>query len=262
VRFYQKFYNYYAYDDGTPEAGYGLSSSNPNARLKLALRFDLNIPDTLRAVQMFFNQTKDMANVDEFTLTVWQSVAGEPGDTLYTQEDLEPVFVDGINQYYTYVLTRPIPVSGSFYVGWQQKSGTMLNLGFDRNHDSREYVRFNIGSGWNTSQFRGALMIRPILGDNSAAWISVPDKESPRTVKLFPNPASSTIHIEERSSGDINPSGFFRLMFFNAMGQCVMQQESNGTADVSNLSDGIYFIRIIDGHSGQQIHSDKLIIRK
>ncbi|MFO7723103.1 MAG: T9SS type A sorting domain-containing protein, partial [Bacteroidales bacterium] len=262
VRFYQKFYNYYAYDDGTPEAGYGLSSSNPNARLSLALRFDLNVPDTLRAVQMFFNQTKDLANQDDFILTVWQSVAGEPGDTLYTEEDLEPVFVNGVNQYHTYELTRPIPVSGSFYVGWQQKSGTMLNLGYDRNQDSRDYVRFNIGSGWNTSQFRGALMIRPVLGASAAAWISVPEKTAQRTFRLFPNPASSRINIEENTDADQHVDRQYRVLVFNATGQCVLQQTTSGTTDVSALTNGLYLVRILDHRSGQQLHSDKIIIRR
>jgi hypothetical protein len=261
VRFYQKFYNYYAYDDGTPEAGYGLSSSNPNARLKLALRFDLNVPDTLRAVQMFFNQTKDMANQDEFILTVWQSVAGEPGDTLYTQEDLEPVFVDGINQYHTYELTRPVPVSGAFYVGWQQKSGTNLNLGYDRNYDCREYVRFNIGTGWNTSLFRGALMIRPVLGDTSAVWINIPEKPAQRTLRIFPNPASSWISIDENLEPGLTAEREYQVLIFNAIGQCVLQQTTSGTADVSALVNGLYFIRIHDSRSGQQLHADKIIIR-
>ncbi|MEA3504693.1 MAG: hypothetical protein U9R32_05785, partial [Bacteroidota bacterium] len=59
--------NYYAYDDGTAEAGYGLTP----AGAQLAYRFTLNEPDTLRAVKMFFNKTWHNGNEQYFRLTVW-----------------------------------------------------------------------------------------------------------------------------------------------------------------------------------------------
>ncbi len=259
VRFYQKFYNYYAYDDGTPEAGYGLSSSNPNARLKLALRFDLNVPDTLRAIQMFFNQTKDQANEDFFTLTVWNHSAGLPGDTLYTEEELKPVFVEGINQYYGYILKRPIPVSGTFYVGWQQNTGTMLHLGMDRNQDSREKLFFNIGTGWNQSQYRGAVMIRPILGDTTAAWINVPEEKPERGLTLYPNPAGTWLNIIE--TGSREGEGEYLLMMFNMQGQRIANMVVNNRYDVSALPDGIYLVRVQEVRSGNLLHTARIVIR-
>ena len=41
----QKFFNYYSYDDGSAEIGYGVSG---NTDLKIAYKFDVLKPDTLR----------------------------------------------------------------------------------------------------------------------------------------------------------------------------------------------------------------------
>ena len=261
VRFYQKFYNYYAYDDGTPEAGYGLSASNPNVTMKLALRFDLNVPDTLRSIQMFFNQTKDLANQENFTLTVWSNDSGQPGDTLYTQENVLPIFVEGLNQYHTYELERPVAVSGSFFIGWQQKSGTMLNLGYDRNNDSREFLFFNIGTGWNQSQYSGAVMMRPVLGDTAAAHISVPETASKPFVKVFPNPASDhiNIHIIKGSNREF---GRFRVELYSMHGQKVLDVTADDIVDVSGLSNGLYLLRVSDHTDGKIINASRLVIRK
>lgn len=264
VRFYQRFYNYYAYDDGTPEAGYGLSASNPNIVLSAALRFDLNVPDTLRAVQIFFNETKDLANEDFFTLTIWEVDGNVPGDTLYTQEELRPVFIEGLNQYTNYVLSRPVPVSGSFFVGWTQTSGTMLHLGFDKNNDSRENLFFNIGTGWNQSQFEGALMIRPVLGDTSEPYVSTPElpAKKEQQVTLYPNPASNIINIK---TNNINPfedqkSSDFKVEIYNANGQLVLNEITYKSINVSSLPDGLYFVRVSNANEGTLINTSRIII--
>ncbi len=57
------FRNYYAYDDGTPEYGFGISGES-TAGAVLACRFRVYQPDTLRALQMLFNKTRNHANAD------------------------------------------------------------------------------------------------------------------------------------------------------------------------------------------------------
>ena len=49
----QEFYNYYAYDDGIPEKGYGVTPHNSS----LASQFSISVPDTLQGVQILFNRT-------------------------------------------------------------------------------------------------------------------------------------------------------------------------------------------------------------
>jgi hypothetical protein len=256
VRFYQKFYNYYAYDDGTAEAGYGLSSSNPNAKLMAAVRYRLNIPDTLRSVQIFFNQVKDHANEEYFTLTIWDNQNGMPGDTLYTEENLLPLFGEGINYYQNYNLSHPIAVSDTIWVGWQQKTGTMLNLGYDRNRNAKENLFYNVGSGWSQSQYNGALMIRPVLGDTTEPWLQVPDQPRKVTWRLYPNPASTLLHIEPSEPFE----GSIRLEFRNQLGQLVKVAETEGTTDLDGLTAGLYFVQIIPSGKETLSSTYKLII--
>jgi hypothetical protein len=265
VRYYQRFYNYYAYDDGSAEAGYGLSSSNPNARLSAAQWFDLNVPDTLRSVRIFFNQTKDLANDEEFTLIVWSRAAGTdtiPGDTLCTQEELRPVFVPGLNQYMTYVLDRPVAVSGSFFIGWEQKTGTMLNIGYDRNHHASDRLRFNIGDGWNKSQLTGALMIRPVLGDSTEAIVSVPEMPVQKEITLYPNPASDRLYIGLGDEGS-SPTSELRIEFFNTTGQLIhVATTTEGVVDVSGLRNGLVLVRITDTERGVLLKSSRVLISR
>ena len=65
----QKFYNYYAYDDGIPERGYGVVPEDSY----FASQFSVSVPDTLRGVYMLFNRTYQDANYDFFDIVVWKS---------------------------------------------------------------------------------------------------------------------------------------------------------------------------------------------
>jgi hypothetical protein len=50
TRYTQEFYNYYSFDDGSAEVGYDLINA-PNG--KVAMKFEIFKPDTLRAVRIF-----------------------------------------------------------------------------------------------------------------------------------------------------------------------------------------------------------------
>ncbi len=80
LRFRQKFFNYYAYDDGTAEFGYGLTPTGA----QLAYKFTLSRRDTLRAIQMYFNKTLTGANERYFHLAVWGDLNGIPPATCFT----------------------------------------------------------------------------------------------------------------------------------------------------------------------------------
>ncbi|RLD75411.1 MAG: hypothetical protein DRJ10_15325, partial [Bacteroidetes bacterium] len=90
VSYIQKFYNYYAYDDGSAEVGYGLYGDGTRFA-RLAYQFNCRKDDTLKAVQMYFNRTLNNASEKYFYLTVWDDNGnGEPGDIIYEKEGVLP----------------------------------------------------------------------------------------------------------------------------------------------------------------------------
>ncbi len=87
-RIVMNFRNYYAYDDGSPEYGFGISGESTSGAL-LACRFRVYQPDTLRALQMLFNKTRNHANADlGFQLCVWKDEGGLPGDLMYMSSQI------------------------------------------------------------------------------------------------------------------------------------------------------------------------------
>lgn len=75
VRRTQVFKDYYAYDDGTAENGYGLDGTN-TANASVAYQFFCYKPDSLRAIDIYFNDVYNNSNGVLFNLTVWDSNSG------------------------------------------------------------------------------------------------------------------------------------------------------------------------------------------
>jgi len=240
--FDQKFFNYYAYDDGIPEGGYGLTPENS----MLAYKFTLNQPDTLRAVRMFFNRTLDNASQQYFNLTVWNDAGGYPGDTLYTMKHIKPQYGDSLNVYYNYRIdNRKVPVSGTFYVGWKQMTADNLNIGFDMNNDEQNKIFYNTGSGWMSSSYHGALMIRPVVGEYLPPVAGINEFSASRgELKVYPNPSNGryiNISIPDKGTADLSQ---FTIHVFDLMGNEVYSAPFRSTLDCSGLSDGIYVLSV------------------
>jgi len=257
--FEQKFYNYYAYDDGVPEAGYGLSPANA----MLAYQFKLNKADTLRAVEMYFNQTLNNASQQYFYLTVWKDANGYPGDTLYQQMGVKPKYGDSLNKFVRYRIDdRKVLVSGTFYVGWKQTTDDNLNLGFDMNNDEHKKIFYNVGNGWMNSNYAGALMMRPILGKVLPLVAGIKEITSTANeIKVFPNPSTGeniSIDIPDSQNQDISK---FTIHVFNMIGNEVYESPFTKTLNVSNLQNGIYLISVTSNNNNNKYFARISIIK-
>lgn len=251
-RFYQRFYNYYAYDDGSAEAGYGLSSIGA----RMAYQFTLNQPDTLRSVQMFFNKVKNDANIKPFTLTIWDDNTGEPGNIIYEQSGEFPVIKPGYNRFHTYVLDEPQGISGTFYVGWQQTTSDNLNLGFDVNRNARSHIFYNTFGSWNNTIYEGALMIRPILGDSVYAHVGMTENTKKQQIVIYPNPVSSgkAIHLQtDFAEKEIN------CRLFSIRGRFIQQFLNTKVIQLPELESGIYLLEVSHKKTGYR-NVEKIII--
>jgi hypothetical protein len=239
IIYYQKFSDYFAFDDGTSEAGYGINGLGSRNAM-VAYRFKSFMADTLRAIRICFNDSYQNANLRTFDLMVWADNNGIPGDVVYIQEEMTVKQGEGINGFYTYILNDPQPINGVFYIGWKQRSETFLNGGFDVNtpHGDKQYYWLN--GNWNPSQANGSLMIRPVVGPaiiTTSIRDVVPEKS---ILKIWPNPVSSFINID---AGDLllaSPAP--TISIYDISGREIMTGIFSEQYDVSHLPDGIYLL--------------------
>ena len=249
--FEQKFYNYYAYDDGTAEAGYSLLSTKANPQASFAVKFTLAEPDTLQAVRFWFNHTLNDENVAPFTLMVWDDQNGFPGNVLYEKQFLLPEFADDYLDFVPYYLDEPLAVSGSFYVGFYQNHDVQLNIGFDQNNDARGKFFYRTAADWNESFYKGAPMIRPVVGKSF-------DHSSIRPynltdIKLYPNPTHDKLYIQH----DFEEEGL-QYQILNIYGQCLESgQLKADELSLAPYAEGIYFVKLFA--KNKPVKTEKII---
>lgn len=240
----QGFYNYFAYDDGTPELGYGLEPAGAS----LALQYTLMVPDTLYAIQILFNKTLNEANNKLFDLMVWRDQNGRPGQVAYRKIRQRPQFSDELYGFHLYVLDEPVVLNGNFYVGLMQEESGSYNIGFDAVNNSKQYLFINVDGTWRSSMIDGALMIRPVFG--APELISVAENKSDAHVRISPNPFSHTLNIQLLQP-NFNPQ---QISLYDLTGRLLINMPFVQNLDASFLKPGFYFIRI-EGENSQVITS-------
>jgi hypothetical protein len=251
VSFRQVFEDYYAYDDGSAENGYGLTSTS--SHLYLAYRFDLNTADTLTALDLYFNRTYDGENERiPFIITVWKAEKGKPGAVLYRDNSRRRPLFDGLNSYQRYVLEHPVVVNDTIFVGFEQTNNYFINLGFDRSRNTSDRIYYLTSTEWQQSILGGSLMMRPYFGVAATVGIETPHP-SPSTVHLFPNPASNHLKVNGLAEGS-------RVEIYDATGRKVTEMSGKGTMemDVRGWAQGVYLLRCVTREG--EVHTEKIII--
>lgn len=229
--FLQVFDNYYAYDDGTPENGYGLTSTS--SRVKIAYRFQLNVEDTLTALYMYFNRTLGDENADiRFSITVWDDEGGAPGNVIYQDANRRRPLFEGFNKYVRYVLEEPVVCSGIIYVGLEQYSPDYINLGFDRNNDASTEIFYLSSTSWQTSILRGALMIRPYFGHR--ATLDACGFDVVNDFKAYS--MDGTLFVETPTPQPVQ--------VFDVVGRRVRSQQGGNVIRFTNLPRGLYLVKV------------------
>lgn len=258
IHFIQKFYNYYAYDDGTPENGYGLSIAGGQA----GYRFTLNIADTLRGVAMYFNRVLNDQNDQFFTMKVWDNNNGKPGNVIWEKENLKPKFSEDLNRMQIYEIDPPLALIGTFFIGFQQTTADLLNVGFDTHDDASENLYFNATGVWEQSLMTGSLMMRPLLFYYYDPF-SVDEQLSEESWKIYPNPVNhGTLHIENSmvSGFDLERSGT-TVNIYDMLGRNMLSVPFTNSINTSSLQQGFYIVHIHD-ESGSINYLHKIVINK
>ncbi len=253
----QWFRDYYSYDDGTAEAGYGLRASGTAGAL-VAMRYHSYESDRLGGVYIYFNQVYDSVNLKNysFNLMVWDETGGLPGGIIHEDENsYKPRYSSSYTGFVRYEFSEPVSVSGPFFVGWSQDKEFILNVGLDKNLRPDPHVMyFNMGS-WESSTAPGVIMFRPFLYDGSTG---VNDRyPESQELHLYPNPASDRVWLglPEATEGHE-----LELRIYDSSGRQIHHSRKRSRSlDLSGFIPGMYFLRV---EAGQQSYFTKLLINQ
>lgn len=244
IRFQQIFDNYFAYDDGTAEAGLGLNFENG----MMAYGFKLYKADTLTAISIMFNHEQDQDESDEkFSLCVWNAANSLPKDIIYESDGLSRVVENETNGFHKYVFSKPVVLpTGDFFIGTKQTTNQFLNIGFDQNNDASAHQCYydHQLSQWMPIFYPGALMMRPYFGIR-AMVNNQPAAEISTLTTVYPNPAVSEFFISP-----VQGIIFRSVEIMDMSGRLIFKQRlsENEAVDVRELPKGLYLIKINTSH--------------
>ncbi len=253
----QKFYNYYAYDDGTAEVAFGLG--NLQFPGQVAIRYDVVKRDTLQAIQYYLNPVLEDLSNDPIRFLVWTGT-DIPEQLIYISDEVYMSYSTGMNYMNHFFLDQQIEIEGTVFIGWQQQpvAGQKFSIGFDRSYNASEKVFYSIGSApWSQSSIPGSVMFRPVFGAPYDWTIGVNESESLPRLVAYPNPTSGAIYLSESSVGQFASS---KITLFDVTGRAVLVQNGyvNGI-DASAVGNGLYILEVIDS-KGQRF-TQRIIIQ-
>jgi len=253
----QLFKDFYAYDDGTAEAGYGLRGQGTRNG-SVAIKYFSYLPDLLGGVDIYFNQVLDSINMGYyFKLMVWDESEDIPGSVIWEDEnDHTPEYTSTFPGFRRYYFSSPVQVNGAFYVGWRQYNEYMLNVGLDLNNRPVPSVMYyNFQGTWEPSRAPGVMLFRPFLydettGENKTTALS-------NALSIYPNPASDQFFFY--IPGADNETGI-HMEIFDISGRLMDRSVTyDNSRDISSLPAGIYYIR---ARIGKTTYHSKLLINR
>ncbi|MBK7667746.1 MAG: T9SS type A sorting domain-containing protein [Sphingobacteriaceae bacterium] len=257
-----EFNNFYAYDDGSAESAYYHNTYGA----KDGIKFVLNVTDTLRALDIFFDPFIDgnIIKNSQFRMYVWADGGGQPGTVIRKDSAMKPIYLDhGYNKIPRYFFTSSMILSaGTYYIGMQQVTNQPLYVGFDRNVDHKSSLYYDTGSGWTQSAIKGSLMIHPVFGEATRALVGIKEQEKIKSkegfIKVYPNPASDKLFI---TAEKINTKDKYTIELYSMMGSKLNEVRLENTTteiDLDAYASGIYFVVLKQNNS--TIANQKFII--
>lgn len=239
--------DYFAYDDGTAEASVSLPTASTGPASYLALRFDLNQPDQIRAIRLY--PVLATAAGRAITLNIWDDDGtGKPtARPKATKAYTIPATLPEGQTFVEVVFDAPVPVSNRFYAGYgQAATPQFVEFGLDLNNASPPgYLLLNALDTWSINNTAtptrpaGALMLRPVTG--STVTGTAAPAEVAATYLLYPNPtpAQGRVRVQGR---------YTRAVVLDALGRVAWEppvgQQGQPELLLPALPAGLYFVRL------------------
>ena len=241
--------DYYAYDDGTAEAGYGVNPalSTDGLTAYMAVRYDIPFSDTLKGFQTYFLPQAVDVSKQRITLTVWSSLS--PAVVLYERvAPARPTYSEP-NGIITFNLDTPIVVGQTFYIGFKTVGANSVNVGYDLNTNHKDKLFFSQnGVTWSVPSGGindGALMLRPVFRNRV---LDVGITENPLLInelKVYPNPTNGVVNLEVLSSDRLAS-----IELLDMTGKLVLAAPFQNQLHLGHLSKGIYFLKVQKENGG------------
>ena len=243
----QVFKNYYAFDDGTAERGYGVKNAFGS---RMAIRLQAEKPDTLKGAYFRFAHAGVDATLYSFKICVWDSDNGEPGNLIY-QSDSNYVADYGYyhNSFMPYQLdTSGIYINGPVFIGIRQNTDQPIHVGLDINTPKATPVYYGDLFFWYESLVEGTVMIRPYF-KHQPYDLGFVENES-AAIKIYPNPVDAILFVESESE--------LKYWISDISGRIIQRGITSGSIDLADLNNGLYIATFEnDGH----LYSEKIIIQ-
>lgn len=253
----QVFRDYFAYDDGTAERGYGLRGQG-TSNGRFAVRFNSFIADELGGVDIYFTQLKDSLNLGYYyKFMVWDDDNGVPGNIIYEDEpDYAVEYADSLNRFIRYEFKETVSISGTFYVGLLQYNQFQLNVGMDVNKPANGNVLYNIGNEWQTSFIPGSLLLRPFVMRSYSSEGS--PKPEITNLRIGPNPAGNYLFVEPSPEA---AAARIQLSVYDITGRVVDSYGEVGReVFTGHLPEGVYLFKF----TSDKFHfkTERIIIKR
>ncbi len=242
-KFKQQFYTHYSYDDGSAEAGYGVSNTGG----RVALRYTNFKSDSVWALKIYTMPFGANFENTTFSIRIWEDEEGIPGEELATASH---EFVYGQNEYQQQIIYKFdsavfIP-SGSFFVGYQQSSQAEgLRVGLDFNTTGNDgNLYFNDGNGWNPSIIaaQASVMIHPMFTSDGYDIIASTDNSDQQIpgLRVFPNPSDEFVNVIADTQGPLE------VRIIDLQGRVVKESFGVNRLETGSFPSGLYLMAVTD----------------
>ena len=228
---------YYAYDDGSPEAMVTTSAFS-----YIVYRIDLNKADQVKGLRLYM-MPAPTATSRVLTVGIWDDKDGKPSGVakatqLYTVPVAPPANYVDVN------FPSPVPVSGTFYIGYAP-SGNFLQAGLDYSTTIPEnYVLVSEGAVTATSNnwavrstLPGAVMMRPVLTNNIVT--AVADAATAASYSVYPNPSTGLVQVLGKYRQATVLDAMSRVAWVQPAAQAGQE-----LLNLNNLPAGVYVVRL------------------
>lgn len=246
------FRNYYAYDDGTPERGFGNPGPVGGFGSIILVHYRIYRTDSLRAIDIYFNETLDHYTDNlGFQVCVFDfdQVDTVPVNLLYASDEGQlyyPQTAEKPGQFLRIVLDSALFIRNDICVGIIQHTNEFINIGYDVNNKHKNQIFVNNYGYWesleNSSDEDGSLMIRPVMSRMPVALGMKEVNNNPVSeLVLAPNPASEYINLRLKN---LNQQ-IRQISIYDATGKVINQyRDDRMLIDISGLKPGIYIIKV------------------